>query len=158
MLNQRVEASDPFVSKATWESNGAPAGDLTGRKIYVGLDLSSLALAAELRAARRRLNALRAQLAPVDRYPAAPLPHLEPHRKGSGLPAVPGIYFLWHGDVVEYVGKSRCLSERVRLGPHHVLKHYHRISLLPWEESELAWAECYYIGVLRPAANFGANW
>lgn len=41
-LNQRVEAVDPFVSRAVWEANGAPAGDLTGKKVYVGLDLSSV--------------------------------------------------------------------------------------------------------------------
>lgn len=42
VLNQRVEAVDPFVSRAVWESNGAPAGDLTGKKVYLGLDLASV--------------------------------------------------------------------------------------------------------------------
>lgn len=41
-LNQRVEAVDPFVSRATWEANGAPAGDLGGQKVYLGLDLASV--------------------------------------------------------------------------------------------------------------------
>lgn len=41
-LNQRVEASSPFVSRSVWESNGAEPGELRGRKVYGGLDLSSV--------------------------------------------------------------------------------------------------------------------
>lgn len=41
-LNQRVEAIDPFVSRAVWEANGAPAGDLSGKKVYLGLDLAAV--------------------------------------------------------------------------------------------------------------------
>lgn len=39
-LNQRVEATDPFVSRSVWESNNAPPRDLTGRPVFGGLDLS----------------------------------------------------------------------------------------------------------------------
>jgi len=44
VLNQRVEAQDPFVSRAVWLSNGAPPLELVGhrRQIYGGLDLSSV--------------------------------------------------------------------------------------------------------------------
>lgn len=41
-LNQRVEASSPFVSRSVWESNGAAPLPLKG-KVYCGLDLSSVA-------------------------------------------------------------------------------------------------------------------
>lgn len=41
-LNQRVEAVDPFVSRAVWEANSAPAGDMTGKKVHLGLDLASV--------------------------------------------------------------------------------------------------------------------
>lgn len=41
-LNQRVEASSPFVSKSVWESNGAEPGPITGKKVYGGLDLSAV--------------------------------------------------------------------------------------------------------------------
>ena len=42
-LNQRVETSTPFVSKAVWQDNGAAAlGDLKGAEVYGGLDLSSV--------------------------------------------------------------------------------------------------------------------
>ncbi len=42
ILNQRVEAVSPFVSKATWDANGAEAGDAKGLKMWAGLDLSSV--------------------------------------------------------------------------------------------------------------------
>jgi phage terminase large subunit-like protein len=38
-LNQRVEASSPFVSASVWAANGAPAED--GYVVYGGLDLSA---------------------------------------------------------------------------------------------------------------------
>ncbi len=41
-LNQRVEASNPFVSRAVWELNGADAGDVKGKKVWGGLDLASV--------------------------------------------------------------------------------------------------------------------
>lgn len=41
-LNQRVEATNPFVSRSVWEANGAAPGELSGRKVYGGLDLSSV--------------------------------------------------------------------------------------------------------------------
>lgn len=41
-LNQRVEAANPFVSRSVWEENGAQPGDIDGRTIYGGLDLSSV--------------------------------------------------------------------------------------------------------------------
>lgn len=42
ILNQRVERISPFVTKSVWDANGAPPGDLAGRKVWVGLDLSSV--------------------------------------------------------------------------------------------------------------------
>lgn len=42
ILNQRVEADSPFVSKSIWEANGGEAGEIKGRKVWAGLDLSSV--------------------------------------------------------------------------------------------------------------------
>lgn len=42
ILNQRVEASNPFVSRSVWQSCGAEVADLRGRVLYAGLDLSSV--------------------------------------------------------------------------------------------------------------------
>lgn len=43
VLNQRVEARNPFVSKQVWDENGADTlGDFAGLEVYGGLDLSSV--------------------------------------------------------------------------------------------------------------------
>lgn len=42
ILNQRVEARNPFVSRAIWLENGAAPADLDGREVFGGLDLSSV--------------------------------------------------------------------------------------------------------------------
>jgi phage terminase large subunit-like protein len=42
ILNQRVEASSPFVQPATWKANSGKPEDLAGREVYVGLDLSEV--------------------------------------------------------------------------------------------------------------------
>ncbi|RWC41965.1 MAG: terminase [Mesorhizobium sp.] len=42
-LNQRVEASSPFISRGAWQECGAPvAPDFKGRPVYGGLDLSDV--------------------------------------------------------------------------------------------------------------------
>lgn len=43
ILNQRVEASDPFVTRTVWKENAAPPNPVKGRAVYVGLDLSEVA-------------------------------------------------------------------------------------------------------------------
>ena len=42
ILNQRIEARNPFISRGIWLENGADPDDLTGRDVYGGLDLSSV--------------------------------------------------------------------------------------------------------------------
>lgn len=42
ILNQRVEARNPFVSRAVWQECGDAPGDLDGAEIFAGLDLSSV--------------------------------------------------------------------------------------------------------------------
>jgi phage terminase large subunit-like protein len=44
ILNQRIEARNPFISRAVWEENGAmQSGQLKGAKVWGGLDLASVA-------------------------------------------------------------------------------------------------------------------
>ncbi len=90
-------------------------------------------------------------------YPQIPPPSVSPHKFGNGLPEVPGIYFLWLNGVVDYVGQSIRIARRLQLGKHHVLREHHGISFLPFEERELTWVECYYIGICRPQQNFGTR-
>lgn len=42
VLNQRVEASNPFVSRSIWKANGGPVEELFNIPVYGGLDLSSV--------------------------------------------------------------------------------------------------------------------
>lgn len=42
ILNQRVEARNPFVSRAIWQANGAQPEELEGQEVFGGLDLSSV--------------------------------------------------------------------------------------------------------------------
>lgn len=42
ILNQRVEARSPFISKAVWDENAALPSVLQGQKVWAGLDLSSV--------------------------------------------------------------------------------------------------------------------
>lgn len=42
VLNQRVEASNPFISRNVWKANGGPVEDMLNIPVYGGLDLSSV--------------------------------------------------------------------------------------------------------------------
>lgn len=42
VLNQRVEAIAPFVSASVWKDNGGECGPIEGKKVWGGLDLSSV--------------------------------------------------------------------------------------------------------------------
>ena len=42
VLNQRVEAVSPFISRTVWESNGDAPGDVADKVVYAGLDLSAV--------------------------------------------------------------------------------------------------------------------
>lgn len=43
ILNQRVATVAPFVTRSIWESNGAPPAPIDRKKVWAGLDLSSVA-------------------------------------------------------------------------------------------------------------------
>ena len=43
ILNQRVEASSPFVTRTLWKACEGEVADLTGREVFLGLDLSATA-------------------------------------------------------------------------------------------------------------------
>lgn len=42
ILNQRVEARNPFVTRAVWERCGELPEEIDGKRVYAGLDLSSV--------------------------------------------------------------------------------------------------------------------
>lgn len=90
-------------------------------------------------------------------YPDVPRVTVPPSPNGEGLPQRSGIYFLWDGNKVDYVGRSQDINARVTLQRHHVLRPHHRISYVVMNSAELSWAEAFYIGVLRPMKNFGKH-
>lgn len=88
-------------------------------------------------------------------YPPVPQPTIAPSRDGDGLPAACGVYFFWREGRVEYVGKSVNIKGRARVGRGHLaLADHHRISFILVDAAVLNFAECFYIGVLRPVLNF----
>lgn len=86
-------------------------------------------------------------------YPPVPTKTIPVTSNGKGLPRCPGVYFIWRDGSVVYVGESGKLSLRVR----HSYKHNKifpgdEVSFIATEDCQFA--ECYYIGLLRPFRNF----
>lgn len=111
---------------------------------------------------QRQIDALRKQYKRLhatvggEPYPDVPPPRIKPSKTGKGLPQAPGIYFVWQDDLVEYVGQSVVLCNRAKLG-HERIRPGHRLSFVPIDRRDLDWAECWYIGKLRPILNFGSR-
>jgi excinuclease UvrABC nuclease subunit len=93
----------------------------------------------------------------VNDYPEIPIAKEVASATGENLPYASGIYFLWSGQRIEYVGQAKYLCNRVILGRHHVLKESHMISYVLISRTYLTWAENYYIGIIRPQLNYGLN-
>jgi hypothetical protein len=97
------------------------------------------------------LNVIRNHFAPV------PPPRIHSdmvRRNGTAtLPNESGIYFLWQGSVVAYVGQTVNLARR--LSGHERLYPDDQISYLRVDRHELLYHEAFYIGVCRPHRNFG---
>lgn len=89
-------------------------------------------------------------------YPNIPNMLLTPLDNGFNLPASSGIYFIWDGDKIVYIGKSINLAKRLKIGHHHILEKNHKISFLLFDKEFLTWAECFYIGIAKPYKNFGS--
>lgn len=127
-------------------------------------------LAAELKSGRfalrrikddlnRNAALLRVSMATIQRdmpqYPIVPGPMIESNEEGRGLPAASGIYFVWSGGVVVYVGQSIRLCDRVKCRHHDAVWSGDWISWLEVSPDCLNWTESFYIGVCRPIRNFG---
>lgn len=170
------QGSDPLNIKC--DAKDDPNWLFTSRQTTLVVQECRQNLADRLRSGRRRLKILQQRIAVAELtlatkrsddfvltgslYPAAPVPEITPHEDGFGLPEVSGIYFLWAEDgTLDYVGQSIKLNQRLRLGNHHILRGDHKISFLIFDQQNLTWAECYYIGILKPRLNFGMrrlNW
>ena len=120
-------------------------------------------LAKECRSLRERVKQLQhsawalghAEATPM--YPDVPEDmRIMPFEDPTRLPDSSGVYFLWHGGIVEYVGQSVSLYNRIGAGAncHGALEREHTVSYLLVSKKDLLWTESYYIGLLRPRLNF----
>lgn len=91
-------------------------------------------------------------------YPEIPQSVIEAPQKvkGSAMPEISGVYFVWCDGEVQYVGQSINLQKRVTLS-HEKIFEGDRISWLPFETWQLNFAESYYIGIAMPSRNFGSR-
>ena len=78
--------------------------------------------------------------------------------RGENMPPGPGIYFLWDNkkNIVAYVGQSINLRNRVRSSHDKIPQiPFPVVSFLEFPLEELVFAECFYIGTLKPPLNGG---
>lgn len=85
-------------------------------------------------------------------YPAPPKPML-PVNESCNMPETFGIYFVWRDERIVYVGQSRRLVRRCNSKYHSRIREDEWISWLTLPAHELYFAECFYVGALRPERN-----
>jgi hypothetical protein len=90
------------------------------------------------------------------KYNEVPGPSVQASRFGEGVPSCSGIYFVWDDGRVVYVGKSSRLVGRCTL-THHAINEGDWLSWIEFPITMLNFAECFYIGALKPIRNFGLN-
>ena len=88
-------------------------------------------------------------------YPDVPPPNYDNRSalRKPGAPAVSGVYFLWEEGRVCYVGRSADMKRRVREHARSEWARDLRVSFLHFRESDLLFAESYYIGICKPSLN-----
>jgi len=94
-------------------------------------------------------------------YPLPPPPSLTVDDSKRGVAngnRFPGIYFIYDGSDIIYIGKSIDVFSRTYSHTNGEASVYFgkRFSFLPFPEKELLYIEAFYIGVLRPKNNFGS--
>jgi len=70
------------------------------------------------------------------------------------IPCASGVYFFWRQQQPFYIGQAKILSRRLRC--HDMKEYADEIAWLVCGEDKLNFFESFYIGILRPIANFGA--
>lgn len=87
-----------------------------------------------------------------DSPPPPPAATVSPEAARLVFKGVSGIYFLWKGDSIDYVGRANCIASR--LSPsHHRLSSHHRVSVVRMSRADSWAAEPYYIWRFRPPLN-----
>lgn len=79
-------------------------------------------------------------------------------RAGCRLPRASGVYFVYSSPKeCVYVGKSKNMAKRVTWSWDFTGRGYSGTFLVAWllfDVEEISFAECHYIGLLRPRYNF----
>jgi len=96
-----------------------------------------------------RLVNLEIEMPPPPRYMAS--------RLGALIPKISGVYFIYCGKVIVYVGQSKNLNSRLRLGNHGAILDDSLISFIKCQEKDLLFTEALYIGMIKPIKNFGKS-
>lgn len=69
-----------------------------------------------------------------------PLDQLRPTYKNEDWPFDPGVYFLWRGPLLSYVGMTQYLSDRINC--HINVQHgLYRGKIIPFDR--ISWLVCY---------------
>jgi hypothetical protein len=69
----------------------------------------------------------------------------------QNLVGVSGVYFLWRGGEIVYVGRAECISSRFK--NHHVAEPSDHVSVIAMPENETHLAELVYIAAYKPRLN-----
>ncbi|OZI21728.1 terminase [Bordetella genomosp. 7] len=129
ILNQRVEASNPFIARAIWLENGAEPEPARGQPVYGGLDLSSVS----------DLTALVLVSEAGDVYPTFWLPGegLEEKSRNDRVP-----YDVWAQDGLLLTTPGRAIE-------YEFIAHYLREAFDTYDVRALAF-DRYNMRFLRP--------
>lgn len=138
---------------------------LSGRKKLKDLSYKIIEKKRELKMAEEKLEGLCKTISTYEmimdikgfevEYPPVPTPTIKPTIEGTDIPEESGIYFIWSGQKLKYVGQSINLSRRLRLENHHKLEESDLISFVLIPKHLLLYAECFYIGAMKPTSNGG---
>ncbi len=64
-----------------------------------------------------------------------------------------GIYFLCHGNEIQYIGQAICVHSRVKDHARNPEKHFDQVLFLPWPRDDLDRIEGALIRWIQPPAN-----
>jgi len=88
------------------------------------------------------------QVSYAEDYPCPPNPALFTKKFA---PEKSGVYFVWHGQLVVYVGESENMRQRT-IG-HEKIQQGEMVTWIEYPAAERFYAENFYIGILKPIRN-----
>jgi len=112
----------------------------------------------ELRAAPYAIASQRAVSLPtaglqamMDELPRPPTDTVSVPCAIQNMAGTSGVYFIWRGGEIVYVGRAGCISKRLK--NHHIAEPSDHVSVIVMPENETNLAEPVYIAAYRPRLN-----